>query len=183
MLRCCLTDGGGLPTGLLSQPEIGNSSGHLVGLDHAVYLYLVGDNDENIRAKLRLQIVRRSNDPPETNPLYVSRAASRALPDHPWPLTRAGESADLSIWRPKQQGFAARRPVALPLALRGQQRSLARWSLARRRQPQPAARLRRSRRSRRQPGKPVQPKTPPLTIFLEPPRRLSRRPTGGASAR
>src|SRR5438874_9020826 len=124
---------GGLPRCVLSQPDIRYPSGHLVGLDDAVYLYLVGDNDENIRAKLRLQIVRRSNDPPETNPLHVSRAASRALPDHPWLLTRARESVDLSIWRAKQQGFAARRSVALPLALRGQQRSLARWTLARRR--------------------------------------------------
>src|SRR5882762_3685036 len=42
------------------------------------YLYLVDDNDENPRAKLRLQIVRRSNNPSETNPLHVPRTASRA---------------------------------------------------------------------------------------------------------
>jgi hypothetical protein len=46
-LQCCLTDGGGLPTHLLSQPEIGYPSDHLVSFGRAVYLFLVGDNDEN----------------------------------------------------------------------------------------------------------------------------------------
>ncbi len=60
----------------------------------------------------------------------------------------------------RARGFAARRSVALPLAGQGQRYSSPRWTLARRRPPQPAARLRRDRRLRRQPGTPLQTKTP-----------------------
>src|SRR5207248_4932113 len=109
-----------------------------------------------------LRVVPSSNGGAKTNRLRVRRLPTRTLPDHSGSLARAGESADLSVRRPEQIGPAARRRVALSLAIEGEHRRAPRRALVCGVQPQPAARLRRNRRSRCEPVEPVQSKAPPL---------------------
>jgi len=105
------------PIALHDRMSAAGELGREVAEQHGRLRHLKLSEVRGVGAKPKLRPVRASNADAQANCLHVRRLSSRALHGHPRPLTRARESIDLSVWRPKQVWPAASRRVALSLVI------------------------------------------------------------------